>query len=41
VGDHQPPNAIWEPGTPQDLYPPCINCSRRQGGDVTQALRRQ
>jgi RHS repeat-associated protein len=39
VPDHQPPTAISEPGTPQRLYPHCINCSRVQGGEVNAARR--
>jgi hypothetical protein len=34
VPDHQPPSALNESGAPQRLYPHCLNCSRRQGGEV-------
>ncbi len=34
--DHQPPNKINPPGGKQDLYPHCLRCSRRQGGQVRQ-----
>jgi hypothetical protein len=34
VPDHQPPSALAEPGAPQRLYPHCVGCSRRQGGQV-------
>ncbi len=33
VVDHQPPQAL---GTTTDFYPHCINCMRRQGGEVLQ-----
>lgn len=39
--DHQPPNNLNPNNMPQRLYPHCIGCSRRQGGDVTTALREQ
>jgi RHS repeat-associated protein len=39
VLDHQPSSAINPPGQPQKLYPHCIECSRRQGGEVRQFLR--
>jgi RHS repeat-associated protein len=35
VGDHQPPQAL---GDPTDIYPHCIDCMRRQGGEVLQEL---
>lgn len=34
VPDHQPPNALNPPGGEQQLYPHCIDCSRRQGGQI-------
>jgi len=34
VPDHQPPSALNRSGEPQRLYPQCISCSRRQGGEV-------
>ncbi len=34
VPDHQPPNAVNPPGKPQRLYPHCLGCSRRQGGEI-------
>jgi len=40
VGDHQPPTALTPPGQPQTLYPQCLTCSRIQGGQVRQLLRR-
>lgn len=33
IADHQPPQAL---GQPKKYYPHCINCSRRQGGQVRQ-----
>jgi hypothetical protein len=35
VPDHQPSSAISPAGTPQVLLPHCINCSRKQGGEVS------
>jgi hypothetical protein len=26
---------------PQRLYPQCLNCSRTQGGQITEALKRR
>lgn len=40
VPDHQPPSALNFGGDPQRLYPHCLACSRRQGGQVLQFLRR-
>jgi len=37
IPDHQPPSKLVEPGTPQQLYPQCLNCSRIQGGQVRAA----
>ena len=34
VGDHQPPTALNPEGKPQVYKPQCIECSRRQGGEV-------
>jgi RHS repeat-associated protein len=34
VPDHQPPNAVNPPRNPQKLYPHCLGCSRRQGGEL-------
>jgi hypothetical protein len=39
VLDHQPPSALVPEGTPQALYPQCIGCSTKQGGDVSAAKR--
>jgi RHS repeat-associated protein len=38
VGDHQPPTALAN-GRPQALYPQCLSCSNRQGGQTTAAQR--
>lgn len=35
IVDHQPPQALDET---RDFYPHCIDCSRRQGGEVLQQL---
>lgn len=37
--DHQPPTKLVPPGTTQVLLPQCLNCSRKQGGDVNGCLR--
>jgi hypothetical protein len=37
VPDHQPPSAINPAGGEQRLLPHCLNCSRRQGGEVRAA----
>ncbi|PRP93856.1 hypothetical protein ENSA7_78970 [Enhygromyxa salina] len=37
VPDHQPPSAINPRGNPQRLYPHCLSCSRRQGGQLRHA----
>ncbi len=34
VPDHQPPNALNRGGGPQQLLPHCLECSRRQGGEI-------
>jgi RHS repeat-associated protein len=34
VLDHQPPTGVNENNAAQRLYPQCLACSRRQGGDV-------
>lgn len=39
IPDHQPPSALNVNDEPQRLYPHCITCSRRQGGEVIRALR--
>jgi RHS repeat-associated protein len=39
IPDHQPSSARVPAGTPQQLYPHCLTCSRLQGGQVT-ALNR-
>jgi RHS repeat-associated protein len=41
VPDHQPPNALNPSNSPQRLYPQCLSCSRTQGGQITEALRRR
>jgi hypothetical protein len=40
IGDHQLPTKLNPPLKPQRLYPHCAKCSFRQGGEVTQFLRR-
>jgi hypothetical protein len=39
VGDHKPPNKLNPPGGSQRLYPQCLACSRRQGGEVNKAVQ--
>lgn len=39
VGDHQPPNKLNPSGGQQRLYPQCLSCSRRQGGEVNRVLQ--
>ncbi len=39
VPDHQPPSALNPTGTPQRLYPQCINCSREQGLEIARQLQ--
>ncbi|QIL80978.1 RHS repeat protein [Diaphorobacter sp. HDW4A] len=34
IPDHQPPNALNPDAGPQRLYPHCLSCSRRQGGQI-------
>jgi RHS repeat-associated protein len=34
VLDHQPVSALSPPGSPQRLYPHCLGCSRKQGGEI-------
>ena len=41
VPDHQPPSALAQEGTPQQLYPQCINCSREQGLAIARQRRGQ
>jgi hypothetical protein len=36
IPDHQPPNALNAHNESQRLYPHCLSCSRKQGGEVTQ-----
>jgi hypothetical protein len=38
VGDHQPPQALDEPKV---FVPQCLECARRQGGQVLQEKRRR
>jgi RHS repeat-associated protein len=40
VPDHQPPSKLTAPGQSQRLYPHCLSCSRRQGGQVRQVVKR-
>jgi hypothetical protein len=39
IPDHQPPSATVPEGTPQRLYPQCINCSREQGLELARQRR--
>jgi RHS repeat-associated protein len=41
VPDHQPPTAVNRTNAPQRLYPQCIDCSRKQGGEVSAAVRKE
>ena len=41
VPDHQLPSGLNRSGEPQRLYPQCLSCSARQGGEVTQQRRRE
>lgn len=41
VMDHQPPSSLNPPGGEQRGYPHCIDCSRRQGGEVNPERRRR
>lgn len=41
IPDHQPPNGLAEPGDPQRLYPHCLSCARKQGGEVNGAKTRK
>ena len=41
IPDHQPPSALVVDGQPQRLYPHCLDCMHRQGGEVLQELRRR
>ena len=34
VPDHQPPSKLNPSGKPQRLYPQCLGCSKKQGGQV-------
>ncbi len=40
VLDHQPPTKLNSTGNEQRGYPHCIDCSRRQGGEVNAERRR-
>ncbi len=40
IPDHQPPSRLNVNEEPQRLYPHCLSCSRVQGGEVTEFLRR-
>lgn len=40
VLDHQPANKLNPSGGSQRLYPHCLSCSKRQGGQVRVATRR-
>ena len=40
IPDHQPPSRL-APEQPQQLYPQCQGCSRRQGGEVNAELKRE
>jgi RHS repeat-associated protein len=39
IPDHQPSTALNVNNQPQSLYPHCLACSRRQGGEVRETLR--
>jgi hypothetical protein len=39
IPDHQPASATVPDGTPQRLYPQCINCSREQGLELARQKR--
>lgn len=39
VPDHQPPSGLVPEGTPQQLYPHCIGCSREQGLAIARLRR--
>ncbi len=41
IPDHQPSSQINFDNKSQRLYPHCIHCSRKQGGEVTEYLRRR
>jgi len=41
VPDHQIPSRLNRSGEPQHLYPQCLSCSARQGGQITQQQRRE
>jgi RHS repeat-associated protein len=40
VPDHQPPTKLTAQGQSQRLYPHCLSCSRKQGGQVRQVIKR-
>jgi hypothetical protein len=41
VPDHQTPSALSRPGEAQRLYPQCLSCSSRQGGQILQQRKRE
>jgi RHS repeat-associated protein len=41
VRDHQPPSALVNSDSSQRLYPQCVSCSRKQGGEVNAARVRR
>ena len=41
VPDHQIPSRLNRSGEPQHLYPQCLSCSARQGGQIAQQQRRE
>jgi RHS repeat-associated protein len=41
VPDHQPVTSLSPPGTPQQLYPQCLTCSKQQGLEAARELRKR
>lgn len=41
IPDHQPPSALNQGGGEQRLYPHCLTCSRRQGGEIRAEQQRR
>ena len=41
VPDHQPPSALNPSGSPQQLYPQCLNCSREQGLTIARQVQKK
>jgi RHS repeat-associated protein len=41
IPDHQPPSKLNDQGADQRLYPHCLRCSLRQGGEVRETLRQR